>query len=130
MAKTRGKKGERKPRGLTTRKMVWDDGFVEVEHLHTKIETIVERLIERIIELEAMGDFYAWGPSPKGELEPMRGEEYVKAIAKDGGKIARAYLKERIDRGLFGAAHKDAPAGWGVDERYAALPKSKPKSPK
>jgi hypothetical protein len=32
----------------------------------------------------------------------MRGEPYVQAIAKDGGKIARACLKERFDGAYYG----------------------------
>jgi hypothetical protein len=105
MTKKRGKTGGKRNPSLTA--------FAEIEDAGDKAFGAAERLTRRIIDLEAMADFYAWGPSPKGELEPMHGEEYAKAMAKDGGKIARAYLKGRFDRCYYGEPNKDAPGGWG-----------------
>jgi hypothetical protein len=87
----------------------------EVERLTDRVYGIVaDKFAQRVIDLEAALDFYAWGPTQKSWLEPMEGEEYAKAIAKDGGKIARAYLEDRFDREYFGAPNKKAPGGWGV----------------
>jgi hypothetical protein len=87
----------------------------EVERLTDRINDIVQdKFAQRVIELEAALDFYAWGPGPKGELEPMEGEEYAEAIAKDGGRIARTYLQGRFDGAYYGARNKKAPAGWGI----------------
>jgi hypothetical protein len=69
---------------------LWTD-VSEREHLPNRLdEIIMDRLVMRIMELEAALDFYSWGSSPKGELDPLGGEEYVKAMVKDGGAIARA----------------------------------------
>lgn len=72
------------------RAALWAD-ISEREHLLNRLdEIIMDRLVMPIMELEAALDFYAWGPSPKGEPEPRAGEEYAKAMAKDGGAIGRA----------------------------------------
>jgi hypothetical protein len=111
-AKTELRRKKRKP----FRAALWAD-IAEVEKLTDRIHygIVHERLVMRIAELEGALDFYAWGPSPKGELEPMRGEAYAKAMAADGGAIARAYLKGRLDRSWFGERNKHAPGGWGTN---------------
>src|SRR5262245_45993058 len=95
------------------RAVLWKD-ILEVEKLTGHMHRVKELLVTRIMELEAMADFYAWGPSPKGELEPLSGEEYAKAMAMDGGAIARAYLTGRLERSAYGEPNKFAPGGWGA----------------
>jgi hypothetical protein len=96
-------------------------GTCEIEDIAGKRAVeIVDQLCQRIIELEAMADHYAWGPHADGQNAPLTGDAYAKAMAKDGGEIARAYLKERVSSEYHGARNRTAPGGWGINERKYA----------
>jgi hypothetical protein len=105
MAKQRAKRNE-KPSAMV-------DCLSEIEASLDRIHMLAfERLANRLIAVEAALDFYAYGPASKG-AEPMRGEEYAKAMVADGGRIARAYLEDRFDQQYYGVPKKGAPGGWG-----------------
>ena len=118
MSSNQGARGAARRRQKRRRRSPSSVAFSKVGRSTDQACSAAEQLAQRIIDLEAALDFYGYGTNLRGELEPMSGEEYAKAMAKDGGEIARAYLKDRFDREYFGAPNKNAPGGWGV--RYSA----------